>query len=38
MKGPAVWVSTFNEPNGTSSKLLIVMVLEVFFFGVAWFP
>jgi hypothetical protein len=32
MKGPAVWVSTFNEPNGTSSKLLIVMLFELFFF------
>ena len=27
-----MWVSTFNEPNGTSSKLLIVMVFEGGFF------
>jgi len=32
IEGPAVCVSTFNEPNGTNRKLLIVMVLEVFFF------
>ena len=27
-----MWVSTFNETNVTSSKLLVVMVLELFFF------